>query len=377
MRSCAIFVCADFKFSDPLTGLISKSEKPNYNAIIHEANGSVNYIRIRINVTMDKFRFKLSFCTPHHRFVADPGFTDLCADSCGAKVVVLVPGRKSLQKDERRQVPDNQTTYAISGEPYSSAIECFQAAIRAKQAILTYAVRCSIAGIEFWDTGNPIADDVKNDTKIDKAQILLAAGVSIERVRGYSVDFRLDVLPDRDIPIENLVTEFGEEFRSTKDADPKLIAALELFLLSLLNTDSRTRFVTQVTAIEALMKPASESKKVIELVGQLQNFVSNMNSLDDTAARIVLDALNRTKTESKTKAGKKLVSSLLRDKVYGGGERAEVVFGRMYTVRSQIVHDGLPKNLSPKEFQALCKLSTTLVRDLLQEATKLSGVSSD
>jgi hypothetical protein len=303
------------------------------------------------------------------RFVADPGQIRLCTDSNGAKIRLTIPSRRSIVEGDSEVLSDDKVWYALIGEPYPSFLTCIQSALRAKQSVVKWALRRSIAGIDFGPGSLSEGDsDIGGDSVgISKAERLMAAGVAIERIDSHSLHFIIHMLPTRDVRIDSFTNDFRGDFPEIDTVNPKLVVSIELYLLSLLNTDERTRFVTQVTAIEALLERSKEGARLIELVQKLKAVLATFCDPNSDEAVIVKNALGRAKQESITKAGKRLVNELLGSKDYEGIPAA-TLFDRMYEVRSQIVHNGLPKQLDPGDFRMLCNLTSGFVRDVLDAA---------
>jgi len=136
--------------------------------------------------------------------------------------------------------------------------------------------------------------------------------------------------------------------------------AFALFNSAYFQPSSDSRFLTLISAIEALIEQESRSQAVIAAVERLKDLVAEAELTTDelTSLKGGLDNLRR---ESITQAGMRLVSSRLGTKMYGD-DQAAAFFKRAYGVRSRLAHGSFPCS---KEVSATLGPLELLVSDLL------------
>lgn len=134
---------------------------------------------------------------------------------------------------------------------------------------------------------------------------------------------------------------FAQKFTSKISVSEKIIVATELYGSSWFDITPRSRFITLVTAIEALLEPASRPRNVISL---LEKFAQKVDEYDETelnkdAKDILKNGLGFLKTQSISQAGRELAYKLLGNKQFNGKD-ASKFFSYCYNIRSKILHEG-------------------------------------
>jgi hypothetical protein len=136
--------------------------------------------------------------------------------------------------------------------------------------------------------------------------------------------------------------------------------AAELYCLSFFDTSFRSRFITLVTAVEALLNPVMRPAKVQSLIDNVKASLRGLET-DDATRESMRGSLDYMKYESIGQAGRSLADSLLGDREYSGMKPGRF-FNRCYGLGSEIVYRGAPSD------------STV---DLLQESNALQAFVGD
>lgn len=102
----------------------------------------------------------------------------------------------------------------------------------------------------------------------------------------------------------------------------------------------RSRFITLVTAIEALLVPQRRSDAVQSFIDDAKKDLKQ-REIDDATREALTGSLNSLRFDSIGQAGKRLCERLLPQKKYDG-QSAGQFFKYCYNLRSEIVHSGKP-----------------------------------
>lgn len=283
---------------------------------------------------MRKFDFRLRFNLPElFRIASDAEELDLLVTPEGQRIYLKSGATGSAIKEHARA--------AVRGGPYDSEQEAHDAAKRSKKALLFWAVE-QRAGIDFGDGrqrslatnaglqmleeqhGMPFRNDVDGIDVFEPLQNLCFVHSSVAvQVGKYP---------------STLVTTFGREYAKKRHATEKQILACEIYASSFLDISQRSRFITLVTAVEALLEPAmrpdSAQSLVDELVGKTQEA-----TIDKAIRDSIRGSLEWLRRESIGQAGRALADSLLPGKLYHG-KQASAFFYQCYDLRSSILHRG-------------------------------------
>jgi hypothetical protein len=258
--------------------------------------------------------------------------------SDGKRLRLLTAGKKG---DPIREHP----RIAVSGGPYSSPDEARSAAERVKNAILIWSVRQKI-GIDFGD-GRPrfFITDYGLKMLEDQHGGLLRIdihGIDVyepqEKMAFVSMDTRAIVGKNPNVFIENIVSGYRTPIGLTE----KQILAAELYCASFFDVSYRSRLITLVTAVEALLDPAVRSLQAQNLVSTMVTMVEGAN-IDNSTKVAMVGSLEHLKKDSIGQTGRALITQLLGDKEYNV-LIATRYFAFCYDLRSQILHSGKPSD---------------------------------
>jgi len=137
---------------------------------------------------------------------------------------------------------------------------------------------------------------------------------------------------------------------------------MELYSSSFFATSLKSRFITCLAAVEAIINQSSSSTELLEWIEELSGLTKKTKLSTDDCDQVV-NALNRQKTKSITRSGVELANSLLPSTTYGQ-KTAGQFFKWLYTIRGEIVHDGTYRSVSDEEFKQLFRDCKKFVGDL-------------
>jgi hypothetical protein len=150
----------------------------------------------------------------------------------------------------------------------------------------------------------------------------------------------------------------------------KVWVAAELYCAAFFDRASRSRFITLVTALEALLDNKPRTGEALALITSWQNELKKVpaSALDHSTRSAMMSTLGFMQRESIGQAGRALSDRLLTDRIYRG-ESASEFFPQCYALRSEIVHSGRPKDASV-DLSDLSNACMIFVGDLLREALR-------
>lgn len=157
---------------------------------------------------------------------------------------------------------------------------------------------------------------------------------------------------------ERVAAGISEQWR----APDKLRVAMELFSSSFFDGVFRSRFITLVTAVEALVAQDRRGASVQALLDEACKAASSLD-IEDPVRISLKSGLERLRDESIGGSAAKLIARLLAGKKYGELP-ADKFFRKSYDIRSQTVHDGRPHDPDIDFLQVANQLQA-LVADLL------------
>ena len=115
--------------------------------------------------------------------------------------------------------------------------------------------------------------------------------------------------------------------------------ALELYHASHFEELERSRFLTLMIAIEALLDPKERDSPALELVATFLKSVAEASELDALTKASLLGSLQFLRRDSISQTGRALSRERLGDRLYEG-MRSDKFFTHCYEIRSDIVHRG-------------------------------------
>jgi hypothetical protein len=254
---------------------------------------------------------------------------------------------------------------AIVGTPYSTADQAKAAALECRKALLAWAV-IERLGIDLGDDklrslftiqglrvleeelGRPVRNDVHGVDVYESEEKTVFASCEVDAKLAKGG--------------EAFVHGFGAFLHHPPALTDKMALSAELYALSFFEASFRARFLTLVTAMEALLEPAQRDNTVCEFVIATQERVRSL-PLDDGTRQALQSSLEWLKRESIGQAGRALADLYLPDREYMS-QPASRFFTNCYNVRSQMVHAGKPSNPTI-DLLVLANAASQFIGDLL------------
>jgi hypothetical protein len=285
------------------------------------------------------YSFRLRFELAHtHHIGVDHEELELFAD--GNQRLILRTGQMGNPIKEPSRA-------AVVGYGYESPEAAQSAGERARRALLRWAVYENV-GI---DLGGGLPRGLVTNEGLAMFQEQL--GVPLRNdVHGLDVYEHIDgmrfMLTQATAVVgknpETLAKSFASAFHAQPPASDKLLLASELYCASFFDFPDRSRFITLVTAIEALLAPTQRNDSAQALVDRICDLVRH-SELSENTKNSMLGAIDWLRYDSILNTGRRLASTLLRGKTYAN-MTPERFFTHCYNLRSQIVHNGTPKDRS-------------------------------
>ncbi len=254
--------------------------------------------------------------------------------STGQDIVLKSGGRSAPIKDFPRA--------AVVGRGFESEAAAREVAEKAKRALLSCMVKNRM-GVDFGDGkqrsvtttlglqmlekehGVPFRNDIHG---IDIYQ-------EVANLRFIHVDVQGQARKDA----KHFAELFSQEFNKERTVTEKQLLATELYGSSWFDITSRSRFITLITAVEALLKAEKKADDAIQLIDAFMSTIER-SALDDDLKKSLKSSIERLRYQSIGQAGRMLAERLLPTATFNGKPAASF-FSHCYNVRSTIVHEGM------------------------------------
>ena len=264
------------------------------------------------------------------------------SDVAEIELLVLPSGERIRMISGDTETPlKNCTQVAVLGKSFASENQARDAAEKSKRALLYWAIEQRL-GIDFGSRkqrsmatnaylamlekqhGHPFRNDIHGIDVYEHVEKLKFVSVSGKATVGkHSL---------------RLIDTFQREYLSSRQLTEKEVLASEIYASSFFDVSSRSRFITLVTAVEALLEPLKRSDKVEALVEELKA-TTQKSKIDEPTRESIIGSLERLRHQSIKQAGRMLASHLISDELFDGQSSADF-FSRSYDLRSQILHRG-------------------------------------
>ncbi|MFH1721480.1 MAG: hypothetical protein ABH950_02615 [Candidatus Altiarchaeota archaeon] len=293
---------------------------------------------------------------------------------CDAEELVLFEdsgGHRLTLKSGMKGVPiKNQSRVALIGGPYPTKNEALHAANIAKKALLIWAVTHKV-GIDLGDgkirscfteiglelTAKKVGKTVRNDLH----------GIDVYEHQEDLMFALFNVKASIGKDKRAFINTISEQFRNPSPLAEKQLVSSELYTSSFFDVSFRSRIITLISSIEALLAPPDRSAEAVALVEELTDRVREAD-VDDGTKNSMIGGLQWLRQASIGQTGKTLSEKLLPDKRYLGKSPTNF-FGFCYEIRSQIVHRGCPKE-SNLDLLEVANALQAFVGDLLLASFK-------
>jgi len=257
----------------------------------------------------------------------------------------LSPGEKITLVSGLSETPiKEQNHVAVLGKSFTSEAEAREAAERCKRALLYWAVEQRLgadfgdgrqrswftkAGLKYYEQkyGCPIRNDLHGIDVYEHVEKLKFASFNAKAELGKHVD--------------RLINTFQREYMKSRHFTEKQLLASEIYASSFFDISARSRFITLVTAVEALLEPVKHPTEVEELVEDVKVKAKHLVVDKDTKASII-GSFDRIRYQSRNQAGRMLANRLLPNEIFDE-QASDDFFSKSYDLRSRLLHDGTIK----------------------------------
>lgn len=230
---------------------------------------------------------------------------------------------------------------AIVGGPFVTEGQAQEAAQQAKRAILFWAVEQRV-GVDFGDgkqRSRLTADCIRHfEQQFARPIRLDRQGVDIYETLENVAFIHSQVRGHVGKSEAALVTTFQREFSVRRKITDKQVLASEIYASSFFDIGQRSRFITLVTAVEALLQCEERGADVQILVDEFKRLTA-ASDIDSSTKESICGSLEWIRCESIGRAGRALANDLLPGKVYGA-KCSGAFFIKAYALRSSLVHRG-------------------------------------
>lgn len=239
-----------------------------------------------------------------------------------------------------------QKSLALVGSGYSSEEEAANQAAGARDALIVTFARLGVGaavgsgnrgGVSNYvqkgvlkATGHPVVnatDDV----------LIFDAGTPPLITRGNNATLTMGIQPDR------IRLVFKEALARRVSLSERERVAYDLWAASFFESNERARFLSLVIAVEALLTLEARPPKALQCVNDFVEQTKSATRLTEKEKKSLLGSLSNLRQESIRSAARRFVGERLGDREFMGTAASDF-FITCYDVRSQIVHEGQPKD---------------------------------
>jgi hypothetical protein len=278
------------------------------------------------------FRLRFNFSGAYH----------INSEADKIKLLDLSPGEHITLVSGSSGAPiSKQNKVAVIGKSFTSKSQAKAAAEKCKRALLYWAIEQRV-GVDFGG-GKQRSHFTEAGLKHFEKQLGCPVRQDIHGIDIYEhieklkfVDF--DVKPKVGKNPKKLIDTFKSEYMKSRHFTEKQLLASEIYASSFFDVSARSRFITLVTAVEALLKPLKRFADVEALVEGFKD-KTQQSIADKTTRASLIGSLEWLKYQSIGQAGRELSQQLLPNKSFDGRASADF-FGHCYDLRSQILHYG-------------------------------------
>jgi len=312
-----------------------------------------------LSIIMPLYDFRIRFNFPEaYRINSDADKIELLNLSSGEHITLVSAASGTPIKDHNRA--------AVLGKLFASEDQARAAAEKSKRALLYWAIEQRL-GIDFGDGkqrsvvtsaglaelekkfGCPVRNDIHGIDIYEHVEKLLFASPNAKATVGKYPP--------------NLIGTFQREYLNSRHLTEKQVLACEIYASSFFDMSSRSRFITLVTAIEALLESLKRSDEVEALVEEFKA-KTRQSTVDEATRNSIIGSLELLKYQSISQAGRALVYRLLPNELFN--EQSSVdFFTRSYNLRSRILHHG---TILDEDIWHLANVMETFVNRLLLAA---------
>jgi len=284
---------------------------------------------------MPLYDFRLRFNFPEgYRIDSDVEEIELLVLPIGERIRLLSDAIGTPIRDHSKA--------AVIGRSYASKDQAKAAAEKSKLALLYWAIDQRL-GIDFGGGKQRSVVTTEGLAMLEKQHGCPLRndihGIDVyEHVENLKfVSFNAKTTLSKHPP--NLISTFQREYLNSRQLTEKQVLAGEIYASSFFDVSSRSRFITLVTAVEALLERQKRSDKVEALVEELKATTQKSKKIDEPTRKSITDSLIWLRYQSIREAGRTLADRLIPSECFDGQPSADF-FRRCYDLRSQILHRG-------------------------------------
>lgn len=279
------------------------------------------------------FRLRVNF-SASHRVHADADEVPLMTLESGASIRAKSGIPKIPIKDAER--------VAIIGGPFESEGAARSAGARAKDAVLLWAIEHRV-GLDFGD-GVPRGLATAEGLKLLSQEHGVPVRNDLHGLDVYVADGKTKFAFVAATAMAGKNTQafaetFAKHFESPQRPPARPAFAAELYFSSWFDVSPRSRFITLMTAVEALIEPGPREVEAQGLV-DLMMLEVDKTTLPISVRDSMKGALSWLRSESIGHAGKRMADGLLAGETFRGLTPG-AFFRHAYNIRSKVVHRGL------------------------------------
>jgi len=236
----------------------------------------------------------------------------------------------------------------VKGGPYSSDLDARLAGQACNSAMKLVCTRLRI-GVNFGKQGSKTGEFTEFGLRQLEASANLPVIDEVEGVMVYETNPPPRIVSVGNATIRMLMqaNRFGkcytEAIKVMSGFTPKEELALELYHSSFFETSMRTRFLTLVIAVEALLEPADRGQAAKSHVHSMIKATKNNLVLSPAERQSILGSLSWLRKDSISKTARDYVEQKLGSRKYHGMP-AKDFFTVCYNLRSTLVHNGTSLN---------------------------------
>ena len=309
---------------------------------------------------MELFDFRLRFnFADGYRINSDAEEIELLTLPSGERIKLKSAGIGKPIKDYAEAV--------IIGKSYTSEKLAREAAEKSKRALIYWAVESRV-GIDFGD-GKQLSAVTKKGLALMQKKSNCPVRNDIHGIDVYEHNERtLFVKTDAKAIVgkatPKLIETFQREYSNTKNFSEKQLLSSEIYTSSFFDISPRSRFITLLTAVEALLESNKHPENIQELIDEFKTYTKQSN-IDKPIKDSIIGSLEKLKSQSIGQAGRMLASRLIPKEIFNGKSSAEF-FNYCYDLRSQILHSGKVEDESV-DIRLLANVMEQYVHRLLLE----------
>lgn len=283
---------------------------------------------------MTTYNFRIRFnIHESYRIESDEEEFELLASKTGERI--------KLCSSVNGEPIKNHASAIVQGGLYGSENQARDAAERAKRALLYWSIEQRL-GIDFGDGkqrsgftkaglaklqeqyGAPIRNDILGIDIYEYVENMLFAKINAKAKVGKNPN--------------TLIETFHRKYLKDWQLTEKQVVASEIYLSSFFDVSARSRFITLVTAVEALLKPLERNDEVQRLVAEFEA-TTRRSTIDKSTKDSIIGSLQWLRCQSIGQAGRELARRLIPNELFDGQSSADF-FTHCYDFRSQILHHG-------------------------------------